>query len=206
MTAYLILGATLAFAAAVQPGPLMTYLIARTLSAGWRRTLPAALAPVLSDGPIMIATLVILKRVPPRIERYLHLAGGLFLLYLAWCAYQVWRRAERAPSPDSTPSGRGLLQAVGVNLLNPNPYLGWTLVLGPLFLKGWRETPSHGLALLAGFYGTMVLALAGIIMVFALVRSAGRAVSRILLAASVGALALLGVFQILAAVRVHAPG
>jgi len=100
-------------------------------------------------------------------------------------------RAERAPSripPIGTraPPGRGRQPAQSESLSGLDPG-AWAVVL-----KGWRETPSHGLALLAGFYGTMVLALAGIIMVFALVRSAGRAVSRILLAASVGALTCWG--------------
>jgi len=203
MAAYFILGAALAFAAAVQPGPLMTYLISRTLSAGWRSALPAALAPVLSDGPIMIVALVILKRVPAPLVRYLHMAGGFFLLYLAWCAFRAWRKTGSGASMDTASPGRGLLQAVAVNLLNPNPYLGWTLVLGPLFLKGWREAPPLGLALLAGFYGTMVLALGGIIMVFGLIRNAGRAVSKILLAASVAALVLLGAYQIYSAVWIH---
>lgn len=46
MTTYLILGITYAFAAAMQPGPFQTYVIAQTLSRGWKRTLPAAFAPL----------------------------------------------------------------------------------------------------------------------------------------------------------------
>ena len=44
------LGATLAFAAAVQPGPFQTFLIAETLARGWRRTLPACLGPLYSTA------------------------------------------------------------------------------------------------------------------------------------------------------------
>ncbi|MBK7455571.1 MAG: hypothetical protein IPJ46_18150 [Anaerolineales bacterium] len=36
-------------AAASQPGPFQTYLISQTLTRGWKRTLPAALAPLVSD-------------------------------------------------------------------------------------------------------------------------------------------------------------
>jgi threonine/homoserine/homoserine lactone efflux protein len=64
MTGYLILGMTYAFTAAVQPGPFQTYLISQTLSNGWRRTVPAAFAPLLSDGPIIIFVLLILSRIP----------------------------------------------------------------------------------------------------------------------------------------------
>ena len=47
-----------AFAAAIQPGPLQAFLLARVAAAGWKRTLPAVLAPLLSDIPI--ATLAVL--------------------------------------------------------------------------------------------------------------------------------------------------
>jgi hypothetical protein len=83
MLTYLILGMTFAFAAAVQPGPLQTYLISQTLSHGWRRTLPAAFSPLISDGPVILVTLLVLSRMPVWMAQSLRLAGGVFVLYLA---------------------------------------------------------------------------------------------------------------------------
>src|SRR5512136_1979055 len=91
MPAYLLLGVTFAFAAAVQPGPLQAYLVSRTLSHGWRRALPAAFSPLVSDGPIIVLALLVLSRVPAGFERGLRLAGGVFLLFLAWRAARTWR-------------------------------------------------------------------------------------------------------------------
>jgi threonine/homoserine/homoserine lactone efflux protein len=71
MWAYLLQGIGYGFAAAVQPGPFQTYLISQTLSNGWRQTLPAALAPLISDGPIIILTLVVLSHVPGWFQRFL---------------------------------------------------------------------------------------------------------------------------------------
>ena len=82
-SSYLLLGATYAFAAAVQPGPFQTYLISSTLTHGWRRTAPAVLAPILSDIPIVCLVLLVLTRVPPLAVELLRLSGGLFVLYLA---------------------------------------------------------------------------------------------------------------------------
>jgi threonine/homoserine/homoserine lactone efflux protein len=62
MLTHALIGATYAFAAAVQPGPFQTYLIASTMTRGWRRTAPAVLAPLLSDIPI-IAIVMFLARV-----------------------------------------------------------------------------------------------------------------------------------------------
>ena len=197
MLTYLILGMTYAFAAAVQPGPLQTYLISQTLTHGWRRTLPAALSPLLSDGPIILLVLLVLSRVPAWMMQALRLAGGVFVLYLAWAALQAWRRYDAQAIPSPPPST--VLQAALVNVLNPNPYIAWTLVLGPLLLKAWRETPSHGVALLAGFYGTMVLALAATIALSATARNLGPRVTRLLIGLSAVALACFGCYLLFGA-------
>ncbi len=83
---YFSLGATFGFAAAVQPGPTQTFLASRAVANGWRRTLPAALAPLVSDVPIAFVALVVLSRMPPWLLRSLRAAGGVFLLYLAMLA------------------------------------------------------------------------------------------------------------------------
>lgn len=196
MFPYLILGATYAFAAAVQPGPLQAYLVSRALSDGWRRTLPAAVSPLLSDGPIIVLVLVVLSRLPARLEPVLRCAGGAFLLFLAAGAFRAWRdyRGTNDAGPQS--ARRSVLRATVVNLLNPGPYLGWSLVMGPLLLKGWRETPANGIALLAGFYGTMVVSLAGIITLFATTRGLGPRVGRGLVGVSAVALACFGCYQL----------
>ncbi len=197
MTAYIVFGAAYAFACAVQPGPLQAYLVSQALARGWRRALPAALAPLVSDGPIALLALLVLTRLPDRLLPALRLAGGAFLLYLAWRALGAWRR-YRGPRPDAgggSPA-RGVLSAATVNLLNPNPYLGWSLVMGPMLLKGWREGPAHGLALVGSFYATMVASLALIIVVFAAARSLGPRVGRALVLASAAALAAFGIWQV----------
>jgi threonine/homoserine/homoserine lactone efflux protein len=196
MGAYLLFGATFAFAAAVQPGPLQTYLISQALAKGWRHTLPAALSPLLSDGPVILLVLLVLSRLPARFEHVLRLAGALFLFYLAASAFKTWRDYHGAEDAVAGSAGQSLFRAAVVNLLNPNPYLGWSLVLGPLLLKGWREAPANGIALVAGFYGTMILSLAGIILLFAGARGLGPRVGRVLVGASAVALAGFGVYQL----------
>jgi threonine/homoserine/homoserine lactone efflux protein len=196
MIPYLILGMTYAFAAAVQPGPLQTYLISQTLSQGWRRALPAALSPLLSDGPIILFVLLVLSRVPAWLTQGLRCAGGVLLLYMAVMAVRAWR-AYDPEDVGRAPSGRQtLLRAAAVNLLSPGPYLGWSLIMGPLLLKGWREAPAHGIALIAGFYSVLVLSMAGIIMLFATARNLGPRVNRALVGVSAVALAGLGCWQL----------
>jgi threonine/homoserine/homoserine lactone efflux protein len=201
MLEYIVLGAGFAFAAGVQPGPLQAFLFSQVAEKGWKRTLPASFAPILSDGPIALLVLLILKNLPPSMARVLHAAGGLLLLYFAWGSFRTWRR-QRADRPVSTASApRTLFQAALVNILNPNPYLGWSLVLGPSTLEAWGKGPSNAVALIAAFYGTMVVTLAATIVLFGTTRGLGPRGRRAILLASVVTLALLGVYQLAVALR-----
>ncbi|MCX6132365.1 MAG: LysE family transporter [Ignavibacteriales bacterium] len=196
MLLYLIQGITFGFAAAVQPGPFQTYLLSRALHHGWRRTLPAAFAPLVSDGPIILLVLVVLNSIPVWWERILQAAGGVFLLYLAFGTFKSWRDFSMKSSPVAESGGMSLLKASLVNVLNPNPYLGWMLVMGPLLMKGWREAPAHGIALMIGFYGTIVLGGAAIVILFSSARALGPQLNRSLLGISAIGLALLGLYQL----------
>jgi threonine/homoserine/homoserine lactone efflux protein len=182
-------------------GRVSTYLVSQTLSNGWRRTLPAALSPLISDGPIILLVLLVLSHVPAGLQQVLRFAGGVFLLYLAAGAWKTWRKyTGTVPAVVQSPR-QSLLRAAVVNLLNPNPYLGWSLVLGPLLLKGWHETPAHGIALVVGFYLTMILTLAAIIMLFAAAQNLGPRVNHALIGASAVGLACFGLYQLWSGTR-----
>jgi threonine/homoserine/homoserine lactone efflux protein len=196
MWVYLIQGIGYGFAAAVQPGPFQAYLISQTLSNGWRRTLPAALAPVISDGPIIILTLVVLSHIPVWFQRFLYIAGGLFILYLAYSAFAAWRNFDEAGTI-TLPAGRqSAVRAAMMNALSPGPYLYWSLVTGPILLAGWRQARVNGVAFLTSFYAAIVLSLIAIIVVFGTARRFGPKVNRVLLGVSAMALAGFGMYQL----------
>ena len=196
MLIYLLQGMTLGFAAAAQPGPFQTYLISRALDDGWRRALPMSFAPLISDGPIIVLVLVVLSQVPVWFVRLVQTIGGLFLLYLAFGTLKSWRD-YKTKEPDEVHSSRiSLLKAATVNLLNPNPYLGWSLVMGPLLMKGWQEAPTDGIVVVLGFYCTMVVGAMGIVMLFSSTRGFGSRVTRAMMGAAGIGLALLGLFQL----------
>jgi len=195
MLPYLVQGFAYGVAAAVQPGPFLTYLISLTLRSGWRRALPAVFAPLISDVPIITLVLFVLSHIPAWWVQVLRIAGGGFLLYLALNALRAWRDYD--PQAIQTPrAANNLLRAALVNLLNPNPYIYWSLVLGPLLLTGWREAPANGVVFLLVFYLTMISGMAGIMLLFAFTRRLGPQVSRALLGLSALALAGFGLYQI----------
>ena len=188
-------GVAYGFAAAMQPGPFQTYLIAQTLRNGWRRTLPIVLAPLLSDGPIIGLVLLVLSHLPSWWLQVLRFVGGAFVLYLAIGALQAWRNFNTQRST-SLPHQHGVFRAALVNLLNPGPYVYWSLVTGPLLLTGWQKAPSNGLSLLLGFYVTMLVTLVGILLLCAEAGKFGTAINRSLLGLSGLALVGFGLYQI----------
>ena len=86
---------------------------------------------------IALVALVVLGRLSPFAQLMMQGAGGCLLVYLAWSAFVRWRHGVDSEGSESPP--RTLAEAVVVNLLNPNPYLGWTLVLGPAVHAAWQE-------------------------------------------------------------------
>lgn len=203
MVQYLIFGLTFAFAAAVQPGPLTTYLISQTVSRGWKTTLPATLAPLISDGPIIILVLFLLSHISALMISILQIFGGLFLLYLSYNAYKSWKSYSFEASMSRMSPTQTLFKAALVNFLNPNPYLGWSLVMGPLLMKGWHESPSYAIALLVSFYATIILVLGIIIIIFAAARNLGPRLNKMLIGVSAVALLAFGLYELYAGSKVY---
>ena len=196
MWIYLLQGLGYGLAAASQPGPFQTYLISQTLTRGWKRTLPAALAPLVSDGPIILLCVLVLSQVPAWMQRILYLAGGLFILYLAYGTYKSWKNFDSSLPSLETGTQQSILKAALMNALSPGPYIFWTLVTGPILLKGWRETPANGIGFLFGFYVTLISSLAALILIFGTAEKLGPKFNRTLLGISAVALFCFGLYQV----------
>jgi len=189
----------LGLGAAIQPGPLQALLLSRVVSVGWKRTLPACFAPLLSDGPIALLAILALGRLPHAALPLLRAAGGVLLLYLASTAFRQWRRPAASSSQVGAP--RTLLEAAALNLLNPNPYLAWALVLGPALVGAWSRNPAHAVAFVAALYGTMLLTMVALVLLAGSSRWLGPRVQHALVFASAAILAGLGVVLFVAGLR-----
>lgn len=177
----LLQGAALGFAAAITPGTFQTYLISESLSGGFRRAAPVAFAPLISDAPIIIFSLLVLNQLPPYFLRLVSLAGGIFALYLAWRLWSSWRSGTEIQVEDGEPKKGSLRRGVIANFLTPGPYLFWTLVTGPILLEAGRQSLALGAAFLIGFYGIMIAGLLGIALLISQARRLGPRVVRGLL-------------------------
>ncbi len=155
--AALLSGASLGFAAGISPGPLTALVVTRTLERGFGAGLRVAIAPLLSDAPIVLISLLLFNILPPLLEIGLTIFGGFFLFYLGVETMRSARGAELAalavaPQQASAEIWRGVL----VNALSPHPWLFWISVGGPTLTGMWSRGPLQGLAFLLGFYGLLV--------------------------------------------------
>ncbi|MCF7806935.1 MAG: LysE family transporter [Candidatus Marinimicrobia bacterium] len=199
MIEYIIFGASYAFAAVVQPGPLQVFLISRVTTVGWKRTLPAVFAPLIVDVPIAFLILTVLHQVAGGFEHILRGAGGVVLFYFAYKTYLSWRHSKIEPLSGEIDSSSSLLQAMAVNAFNPNPYIGWSLVLGPMVLEAWTSRPLDAVALLVSFYSILILGTAAFVLLVGTTSFLSPAVRRSLILISAFALAGLGFFSLYAA-------
>ena len=156
MLAIVGLGMSLGFSAGTSPGPLLALVIAASLRNRLGGGLRVALAPLITDVPIIIMALLLLNRVPAGILRWIGVAGGLVVIGMG---ITTLRSAKTALLPDARgggDAGHELWRGALVNALNPHPYLFWATVGGPTLIKAWQTSPWHALAFLASFYLMLV--------------------------------------------------
>jgi len=201
---YLLRGLILGGTAAAQPGPFQAFLLSLVARDGWRRALPAVLAPLVSDPPIVALVLVVLTRLPERWLAVLQVAGGVFLLYLgwgAWRAFRAWTAGDTASAPARGSNLAAILKAAVMNALSPGPYLFWATISGPILVAGWRERPVLGLAFLLGFYAALIGGMVLFVLVVGLTGRIGPRLNRALAAFAVVALFGFGLYQFVTGVR-----
>lgn len=195
MINYFIFSISYAFACVVQPGPFQAFLFSQSITNGWRKTIPLVFAPLISDLPVIVLVLFVLTNVPHQVLGILQGIGGIYLLFLAYMAYKALRISNPEVMQTISPQ-QNVLKAVMINLLNPNPYLGWSLVMGPMLIKGWNEDPANGIILLAGFYSSMIIYSIGMVVLFAAARNFGPRINRVAIGISVIAFAFFGIYQL----------
>ena len=196
MWLYLIQGIGFGFAAASQPGPFQTFLISQALTRGWKRALPGAFAPLLSDGPIILLSVLMLSQLPEWVQQVMYIIGGLFILYLAYGTFKSWRDYDETIAYHELSSRQTIFKAAMTNALSPGAYIFWTLVTGPILMRGWREAPINGIGFLMGFYAAMIASLAAIIIIFGVAGKFGNKFNRALLGISTIALFCFGLYQL----------
>ena len=153
MKSLLISGMLLGLSAGLSPGPMLTLVIAQTLRHGIREGTKVALAPLLTDTPIVIVCLLFLSvfsDMRPALG-VISMFGGLYLFYLGLNSMR-FKAVDLQEDVDPKSLKKGLM----VNFLNPSPYLFWTSIGGPLVLKASSTSLVAAVAFVLPFYVMLV--------------------------------------------------
>ena len=154
MVNFLAIGFILGLSAGFAPGPLLTLVISETLQHDIRAGVKVALAPIITDLPIIILTLFILVKLSEfhKVLGIISCMGGFFVLYLG-CQSIVTKGVElnlQGIRPKS------LTKGIIVNALNPHPYLFWFSVGAPTVTKAMNQGIFAPLAFIGSFYVLLV--------------------------------------------------
>lgn len=164
-----LIGCALGLFAGIVPGPFLTLVATTALDRGLGDGLKVALIPLLTETPVLVMSVFVLTRLPHETLRWIGIAGGALVLFIAW---KVERDARQAhPERGDVKPFRGHFVRVAlVGLLAPAPWIFWFLLAGPLFLARWNVSPWHGVAFVLAFFSFFV----GAMMVVAWGASKGR--------------------------------
>lgn len=156
-------GAGLGLAGGIAPGPLTVLVVTQTLRHGPIEGAKVALAPVLTDGPLLLGSAALATALAG-FDVALGVLGLLGAAFLVWLAVDTLRVHGVDVDPDALAGS--LWKAIGTNLLNPHPYLFWVGVGGPLVAEAWASSGWAVAAFLVGFFGALCgskLALAALV-------------------------------------------
>lgn len=148
---YLASGIGLGLAAGLSPGPLLALLVAQTVRYGVREGIKVAAAPVLTDAPIVAATLLLMSQLA-EIDRVLGVISVVGGLYVVWLGVESLRTREVVLADESA-APHSIRKAMVINLLNPHVYVFWGTVGAPTVLRA-SESGSWipAVAFVAPFY------------------------------------------------------
>jgi threonine/homoserine/homoserine lactone efflux protein len=150
MFSYLTIGTLLGLSAGFAPGPLLALVISETMRYGMGSGIKVALAPVLTDLPIIVLTLAILAKLSGfnSVLGIISFLGGAFVLYMGYESF----RTKGMDINHEAPASHSLKKGITVNFLNPHPYLFWLSVGTPLMIRANDESLLSATVFIVSFY------------------------------------------------------
>jgi threonine/homoserine/homoserine lactone efflux protein len=146
----------LGLAEGFKPGPLNTLVISETLRYDWKAGTKVALSPLITDAPIITLSALMWSKATS-------LSGIEAVLYLAGAAFLTWLGIDglRSASPDfdeinEPQEEHSLRRGIITNLLNPNPWMFWTLAGAPFIVAAWKVSVWMPFAFVIPFLSMLI--------------------------------------------------
>ena len=140
----------------IKPGPLLTMVIRETLTGGLGAGVRAAAAPIFTYGPMIIASILLAGWIAeePAVLCIISILGAGFL---AWMGVECFGIDPPDPEVGEADVTGSLRRGVVTNLLNPNVYVFWFLIGGPLMASAAAEEPLAPVAYALSFLASIIM-------------------------------------------------
>ncbi len=147
---FFLTGATLGLVAGITPGPLLTLVITETMKYNRKEGVKIALAPILSDLPIVALSLLILTKM----SSYNNILGVISFLGSAFLVYMAYETIKTKSIQLNTESNKthSFKKGIMANVLSPHVYLFWILVGAPITIKAFKVNVLASVLFVVGFY------------------------------------------------------
>lgn len=135
---FLIMGALFGLTAGISPGPLLTLVITETLKHNKTEGIKIAIAPLITDLPIIIVTTFIFSKLSQFniILSLISFLGGIFFAYLGYETIKTKGLDFEVQKLKSESFKKGIT----ANILNPHPYVFWFTVGIPTAFKAYETS------------------------------------------------------------------
>ena len=151
---FFITGIVLGIAGTISPGPLLTLVISETLKYNLKEGIKISIAPLITDGPIILFIFIVLKKLANYniVIGIISIIGSIYLMHLAYQNISIKRIRIDTKEFKSNSVKKGIL----ANFLNPYPYIFWIFVGGPILVKTYEAGVLSPIAFLLAFYTAVV--------------------------------------------------
>ena len=169
MIEYLSAGTLLGLASGFSPGPLQVLVLSETIRHGLRSGIKVCVAPLITDIPIIIFSLLVLNKLAhfKTILGGVSILGGLFILYLGYDSIKTKGLELDLPPAVFNSFKKGVI----TNALNPHPYIFYMTVGAPIIFKAINQNFLSALL----FIGFFLIFLVGAKVILAVVVERSRA-------------------------------
>ena len=154
MLTYLFSGMVFGLSAGLAPGPLLALVISETLKGGLKAGIRVSFAPLITDLPIVLLTLVVISKLTHFniVLGLISLFGAAFVAYLGYESFC----SKEIPVSSGDTDLQSLKKGVITNLLNPHPYLFWFSVGSPMVVRAFSANVLSAAAFICSFYVLLV--------------------------------------------------
>ena len=148
------MGAVFGLTAGISPGPLLTLVISETLRHNKKEGVKIAVAPLITDIPIVLLTIFFLSRMASSdiILGLISIFGGIFIAYLGYDSI----RSKGIEIDVQNLKPKSIRKGIIVNILSPHPYIFWLVVGAPIIIKAYQANPVAAFAFLIAFYVMLI--------------------------------------------------